>query len=55
MDVSTARQWVVHFSSGDSSVKEKQCSGQPVKVVTSASADFLRGACRLLFITGENA
>jgi len=43
LDVSTVRQWVVHFSSGDSN------SGSPsvVQIFTSV-------ACTLLFITGEN-
>lgn len=29
VDVNTVRQWVVHFSSGDSDVKNKTCSGWP--------------------------
>jgi len=27
--ISTVSWWVVHFSSGDSDVKDKLCSGQP--------------------------
>ena len=42
VDVSTVRQWVVHFSSGDSG------SLHLMRV-------FMSAACRLLFITGENA
>ena len=34
VDVSTVRQWVVHFSSGNSDVKDKPCSGQPCTAVT---------------------
>ena len=41
VDVSTVRQWVVCFSSGD--------SGSPLLV------HIISAACRLLFITGENA
>jgi len=33
VDVSTVRQWVVHFSSGDSDVKDKPHSGQPCRAV----------------------
>jgi len=42
VNVSTVRQWVVHFISGD--------SGSPlvVQILTST-------VCRLLFIAGENA
>lgn len=42
VDVSTVRQQVVHFSSGDSS------SPPLVKILTSE-------ACRLLFLIGKNA
>ena len=42
VDVSTKRQGVVHFSSGN--------GGSPPLVQT-----FMSTACRLLFITGENA
>ena len=42
MNVSTVRQSVVHFSSGDN-------SQSPLLVQISASA-----ACRLLFVAGEN-
>ena len=41
-DVSTVRQWVVHFSGSD--------SGSPLLVQI-----FMNVACRLLFIAGENA
>ena len=44
VDVSTVRQWVVHFSSGD--------SGSPLLVQTAFS--FTSTACRLLFIAGKN-
>ena len=44
VDVSTVRQWVVRFSSGD--------SGSPLLVQTAFS--FTSTACRLLFIAGEN-
>ena len=43
VDVSTMRQWVVCFCS-DNSV-----SGSPLLVQT-----FMRGACRFLFVAGEN-
>ena len=43
-DVSTVRQWVVHFSS----VHSNSESTPPVQIFTSM-------ACRLLFIAGENA
>ena len=43
-DVSTVRQRVVHFSSGDNK------SGAPVLVQILTSA-----ACKFLFISGENA
>jgi len=33
VDVSTVRQWVVDFSSGDSDVKDKPHSGQPCRAV----------------------
>ena len=44
MDVSTVRQWVVHFSSGDSD------SGSPPLVQI-----FMSVACRLLFIAGKKS
>ena len=44
MDVSTVRQWVVHFSKCDSN------SGSPPLVQA-----FMGMACRLLFIADENA
>ena len=34
VDVSTERRWVVYFNSGDSSVKDKPCSGLPCTAVT---------------------
>jgi len=34
VDVSTVRQWAVHFSSGKSDMKDKPCSRQPRSVVT---------------------
>ena len=46
VDMSTVRWWVVHFSSDNSSMKDKLCSGQPCR--------FLQ-ACRFQFIAGENA
>jgi hypothetical protein len=33
-DVSTVRQWVARFSSGDSDVKDKPCSGWPCTAAT---------------------
>jgi len=42
--VTTVRQWVVHFSSGNSD------SGSALLVQI-----FISVACRLLFIAGENA
>ena len=44
MYVSTVKQWVVHFSSGDSD------SGSPPLMQIDK-----RAACRLLFTAGENA
>ena len=44
VDVSTARLWVVHFSSSDSD------NGSPPMVQI-----FMSAACRLLFNAGENA
>ena len=44
VDVSTVKQWVVHFSSGDSD------SGSPPLMQIDK-----RAACRLLFTAGENA
>ena len=44
VDVSTVRQWVMHFSSGDSD------SGSSLLVHIVMST-----ACRLMFVTGENA
>jgi len=34
VDESTVRQWVGHFSCGDSDVKDKLCSRQPCTAVT---------------------
>jgi len=42
--VSTVRQWVMHFSSGESD------SGSPALLQI-----FMSAACRLLFIVGKNA
>jgi len=42
VDVSSVRQWVVHFSNGE--------GGSPLLVQI-----FTSMVCRLLFITGENA
>ena len=47
MDVSTVRQSVVHFSSGNIDMKDKPHSDKPRRF-------FMSVACRLLFITGEN-
>ena len=44
VDVSTVRQWVVHFGSGDSNSKSP-----------SLVQNFMSTACSLLFISGENA
>ena len=44
VDVSTVRQWVMHFSSGDSVVKDKPFSGWPCRFLQVQHAD--------LFITG---
>ena len=44
VDVSTVKQWVAHFSSGDSTSR----SSLLVQVFTSV-------ACRLFFITSKNA
>ena len=42
--VSTVREWVVHFSSGDSA------SGSPL-----SAQMFMSVACRLVLVTGKNA
>ena len=44
VDVSTVRQWVVCFSSGNSNSK-----------LSPLTQMFMSVACRLLFIAGENA
>ena len=41
VDVSTVRQWVVRFSSGDSDVKDKPHSGQPCTAVTPRNEERL--------------
>ena len=41
MDVSTVRQWVARFSSGDSAGKEKPCSGWPCTAVTPQNEEHL--------------
>ena len=41
VDVSTVRQWVVHFSSDDSKVKDKPCSGLPCTAVTPQNEEHL--------------
>jgi len=41
VDVSTARQWVAHFSSGDSDVKDKPCSGRSCTAVTPRNEERL--------------
>ena len=39
--VSTLRQWVVHFSSGDSNGKDKSCSRWPRAAVTPQNEEHL--------------
>ena len=46
MDVSTVRLWVVHFSSGDSDMKDKPCSGQPCTAVTPEMKSVLINSSR---------
>jgi len=41
VDVSTVRQWVARFSSGDSDVKDKPCSGWPRAAVTPRNEECL--------------
>jgi len=41
VDVSTVRWWVVHFSSGDSDVKDKPCSEWPCTAVTPQKEEVL--------------
>jgi len=41
VDVSAVRRWVVRFSSGDSDVKDKPCSGQPCTAVTPRNEERL--------------
>ena len=48
VDVSTVRQWVVRFGSGDSDMKDKLCYGWPCTAVTPWNEE-------LLFIAVENA
>jgi len=51
VDVSTVRWWVARFSSGDSDVKDKPCSGQPCTAVTPRNEEridqLIRGNCRI--------
>ena len=41
MDVSTARRWVVRFSSGNTDVKDKPRSGRPCTAVTPRNEESL--------------
>ena len=41
MDVSTVRQWVARFSSGNSNVKDKPHSGRPCTAVTPRNEEHL--------------
>ena len=41
VDVSTVRRWVACFSSGDSDVKDKPCSGHPCTTVTPRNEERL--------------
>ena len=41
VDVSAVRRWVVCFSSGDSNMKDKPCSGHPCTAVTSQNQECL--------------
>ena len=41
MDVSTVRQWVARFSTGDSNVKDKPRSGRPCTAVTPRNEEHL--------------
>jgi len=41
VDVSTVRRWVVHFSSGDSDVKDKPRSGRQCTAVTPRNEERL--------------
>ena len=41
LNVSTVKWWVVRFSSGDSDVKDKPCSGQPCTAVTPQNEERL--------------
>jgi len=41
VDVSTVRQWVARFSSGDSDVKDKPRSGRPCTAVTPRNEERL--------------
>ena len=42
VDVSTVRRWVVHFSSGDSNMKDKPHSGQACTAVTKQNEECLK-------------
>jgi len=41
MDVCIVRRWVARFSSGDSDVKDKPCSGRPCTTVTPRNEERL--------------
>ena len=41
VDVSTVRQWVARFSSGDSDMKDKPCSGRPCTAITPRNEECL--------------
>jgi len=41
VDVSTARQWVARFSSGNSDMKDKPSSGRPFTAVTPQNEECL--------------
>jgi len=41
VDVSTVRRWVALFSSGDSGMKDKPCSGWPCTAVTPRNEERL--------------
>jgi len=46
VDVSTVRQWVAHFSSGDSDVKDEPRSGRPCTAVTPRNKERLHQLIR---------
>lgn len=41
LGVSTVRKWVLHFSSGNSDMKDKPCFGQPCTAVTPQNEEYL--------------